>query len=190
MRLVMASVMAGMAIGATIELAVAHWRDSDVAPPPMAGSINEGSLVGGAAAVLDIPVISARPSASAADTDGLTLTRPKGLCKETGPKDLAADFLNPTCGSDKPHARHAARTTYRVATVIVGRTNPPPASAAKPTPVAVTAIEPSHAALGATAKAAASTTQSVVRPAAAPKKLKVAASAPIVLIPPTREPTQ
>jgi hypothetical protein len=99
---------------------------------------------------------------------------------------LAAAFLNPRCGLGNVHARHGARTTYRVATVIVGRTDTPPA-AAEPTPVAVKLIESSQTATGTAGKAA--STALVERPAPS-KKPKAAASAPIVLTPPTREPTQ
>jgi len=164
MRLVMASVMAGMAVAATIELAVAHWRDRDVALAPAVTPIDEALLVERAAvpAALDSPRASARPSTSAAAADGLIARRPQGLCKEAGGKDLAAAFLNPTCGSGKAHARHGARTNYRVATVIVGRTDSLPAPA-----------EPSHAATGTAGKATASTPQPVERPAL-PKKQKVA----------------
>jgi len=149
MRLAMACVMVGMAIGATIELAFAHWRDGGAALAPAVGSIDQGLMAerGAISAMLVLPVASARPSASAADADDLTAARPQGLCKEAGAKDLAAAFLNPTCGSDKAHARRGARTTYRVATVVVGRTDSPPAPAtAEPTPVAAPSIEPSHGA--------------------------------------------
>jgi hypothetical protein len=190
MRLVVASVMAGMAIGATIELAVAHWRDGDVAQSPAASSIDDEPLAEGSAvhAVPDIPVASARPPAPTADTAELTALRPQEFCKDAGTKGLAAAFLNPTCGSARPHTRRSGRTTYRVATVIVGRTESPPApAAAEPTPVAVAAIEPPHTVVAAG--------KPTILPAqderpAPPRKLKPAPSAPIVLTPPTREPAR
>jgi hypothetical protein len=184
-RLVLVSVMVGMAIGAAMELSVAHWGDSDAAPSPEARAIDQESLAEGPAVqvVLDIPVVSTRPSKSNADE--LTFTRPQGFCKDTGAKGLAMAFLNPTCGSPKSHARHSERTTSRVATVIVGRTELPPAPA-EPMQVNVAAIETSHAAVGAAGKAVIPTTQPVERPAP-PKKPR---AAPIALTPPNREPTQ
>jgi hypothetical protein len=190
-RLAMASVMAGMAIGATIELAVAHWRGGELAQSPAANSIDEEPLAEGAAvkAVLDVPVVSARPSALTADTDALTVTRPQGLCKDTGAGDLAAGFLNPACGSARPHARHSPRTTYRIATVIVGRAESSPAPAtAEPMPVTVAAVESAHTVVGA-GKTVIPKTQPVERPVP-PKIAKAAPGAPIVLTPPAREPTQ
>jgi hypothetical protein len=99
---------------------------------------------------------------------------------------LAAAFLNPRCRLGTVHARHGARTAYRVATVIVGRTDTPPA-AAEPRSAAVKLIESSPTATGNAGKAASAA--QVERPAPS-KKPKAVASAPIVLTPPTREPTQ
>jgi hypothetical protein len=190
MRLALASVMAGVAIGATMEIAIAHWRDSDAATP-VASAIDRERLAEDAAVptISNVPVISLPHSASTADADATTATRMQGVCKDVGVKDPAAAFLNPTCGSGKPHARHAARTTYRVATMIVGRTDPAPA-AAEPAPVTVAAVEPSRAAVSAALKVAASTTQPVERAVPAPRKPKVAPRVPILLAPPTREPVQ
>jgi hypothetical protein len=131
-RLAIASVIAGMAIGATIGLALAHWYDGDVAQSPAANSIDEEPLADGAViqAVLDIPIASARPSTSAAGADNPTATRQQAFCKDTDAKGLAAEFLNPACGSAKQHARHSARTTSRVATMIAGRVESPPAPVA------------------------------------------------------------
>jgi hypothetical protein len=189
LRLAMACVIAGMAIGATMELAVAHWRDSDAVPSPAVRSVDEESPAERAAAraAPDSPVASARPSESAAGTDGLIAPRPQGLCKDAGTNDPAAAFLNPTCGSGKAHARRGARTTYRVATLTVGRTDSLQApTAAEPTQAAVPSIEPSHTATGTAGKATASIAQPV-EGSVPPKKPKVAASAPIILTPPTRE---
>jgi hypothetical protein len=188
-RLAMASAMAGMAIGATIELAVAYWHGDEVAQFSAANSIDEEPLAEGAAvkAVLDGPVVSARPSALAADIDTLTVTRPQGLCKDTGARDLAASFLNPECGSARPHARHSPRATSRIATVIVGRAESSPATA-EPTSVTVAALESTHMVVG-TGKTVIPKTQPVERPAP-PKIAKAAPGAPIVLTPPAREPTQ
>jgi hypothetical protein len=146
-RLATASVIAGTAIGATIELAVAHWQDSDFAQSPVATSVDEEPLAEATAiqAVLGIPVASARPSTSAASAYDLTATRSQAFCKDTGAKDLAAEFLNPACGSAKPHARHSSQTTSRLATVIVGRVEPSAApAAAEPMPVTAAAVESSY----------------------------------------------
>jgi hypothetical protein len=173
-----------------MELAIAHWRDGD-AVSPVASSIDRERPPEDTAvpAVGDVPVISVQRAASTAEADAVTATRMQGACKEVGVKDLATAFLNPTCGSGKAHAKHAARTTYRVATMIVGRTEPTPA-ASESAPVTVAANEPSHAAVGAALKVTASTTQPVERQVPPIKKPKVAPSAPTALAPPTREPIQ
>jgi hypothetical protein len=187
-RLATIALLAGIAIGATAGLAVAHWHDSGNAPSPTAGAIDELRSAEGsvAQAVLDVPFASAPPLVAAAKADELTVSRLQGDCKGAGGKGLAAAFLNPACDSGGPHARHAARTTYRVATVIGGRTEPAPAD---PNTVTVAAIEPSQAAVGAAGKAAIPTTQPVER-AAPSKKPKAAPSAPLALSPPTRQPAQ
>jgi len=186
-RLAMASVIAGMAIGATIELAVAHWHDGDVAQSPAANSIGEEPLADGAVVqvVLDIPIASAPPSTSAAGADNSTATRPQAFCKEPDAKGLAAEFLNPACRSVKQHASHSARTISRVATVIVGRVEALPAPvAAEPMPVTA-AVESSHTVVTA-GKTMMPTMQPVEREVP-PKKLN---AAPIALAPPTRVVTQ
>ncbi len=99
---------------------------------------------------------------------------------------MAAEFLNPNCGSGKSHVRHVARAVYRVATVVIGRTD---VTAAETAPVAVAAIEPPRAPAGVMLKVLPSTTQPIERPVLPTKKLKVVTSAPIVLTPPAREPT-
>jgi hypothetical protein len=141
MRLAMACVIAGVAIGATMELAIAHWRDSDAASP-VVSSIDREPPVEDAAVptISDVPVISVPHAASTNDAGAATATRTQGVCKEVGVKDLAAEFLNPTCGSGKPRARHATRTTNRVATMIVSRIEPVPA-AAEPAPVTQATVE-------------------------------------------------
>jgi hypothetical protein len=188
----MAYMMAGMAIGATMELAIAHWRDADVASP-VAKAIDVERLADDAVVpvALDIPVVSnpvvpIRPSASTAGADEKTAARPQGVCTDPSVRDMATAFLNPNCGSNKPHARHVARTTYRVATMIIGHTDTATVEAA---PVAVAAIEPLHAPASVMLKVVPATTLPAERPAS-PKKVKVVASAPMALTPPTREPTQ
>ena len=190
LRLAMACVMTGVAIGATMELAIAHWRDGDAASP-VASSIDREFPAEDAAVptISGVSVISVPHTASTSDTGAPTATRMQGVCKEAGVKDPAAEFLNPTCGSGKSRARHATRTTYRVATMVVSRVEPVPA-AAEPAPVTQATVEPPHAAVSAALKVAASTTPPVERPAPSPRKPKIAPSAAIVLAPPTREPTQ
>jgi hypothetical protein len=180
--------MAGMAIGATMELAIAHWRGGEAASASARSFDEERLTLPGDAAFppIDIPVVPIRSSASTAGADELAAARPQGVCTDPSVKDMAATFLNPNCGSGKSHVRHVARATYRVATVVVGRTD---VTAAETAPVAVAAIEPLHAPAGVTLKVVPSTNQPIERPAAPPKKVKIVTSAPIELTPPTREPT-
>jgi hypothetical protein len=188
LRLALACVMAGTAIGATIELAIAHWRGGDAASPS-ARSFNEERLtLPGDAAFppIGVPVAPTRPSALSAGADEWAAVRPQGGCTDPSVKDMAAAFLNPSCGLSKSHVRHVGRATYRVATVVIGRTD---AAAADTAPVAVAAIEPLHAPAGVMVKVVPSTTQPIERPVLPPKKAKVVTSAPIVLTPPAREPT-
>jgi hypothetical protein len=173
-----------------MELAIAHWHDGDVTA---AKAIDDERLAEDAVVpvAVDIPVVSnpvasTRPSASMAGANELDVARQQGVCTDPSVRDMATAFLNPNCGSNKPRVRHLARTTYRVATMVIGRTN---AVAAETAPVAVAAIEPLHAPAGVMLRAAPATTQPAERPAP-PKKVKVVASAPIALTPPTREPTQ
>jgi hypothetical protein len=188
----MACIMAGMAIGATMELAIAHWRDAD-RTIPSAKSIDDERPAEAAAVpvALDIPaaskpVVSTRPYASTAGANEPDVARQQGICTDPSVRDMATAFLNPNCGSNKPHARHIARTTYRVATVVIGHTD---ATAAETAPVAMAAIEPLHAPASVMLRMVPAPTQPAER-AAPPKKVKVVASAPIALTLPTREPTQ
>jgi len=187
MRLAAVSIVAGMAVGVTMGLAVAHWRDHEVAPSPEAGSIEQEPLTEGPAihVVLDLPVASSQPSKS--DVDELTVRRPQG-CKLTGANGLATVFLNPACDAAKSHAKHTSRTVPRVATVIVGRTESP-STQPEPMPIKLAAIDLSHAAADTAGKAVIPASQPVER-SAPPKKPKAAPGAPIALTPPTREPTQ
>jgi len=189
MRLAMACVMAGVAIGATMELAIAHWRDSD-AVSPVASSIDREFPAEDTAVltISDVPIVSVPHTASTPDA-GAPPTRRQGVCKEVGIEDMAAEFLNPTCGPGQPRWRHATRATSRVATMIVGHIEPMHA-AAEPPPVSQATVEPPHAAVSTALKVAASTTQPIKRAVPSPKKPKVAPIAAIVLAPPTSEPIQ
>jgi hypothetical protein len=177
--------MAGMAIGATIEFAIAHWYGGEAAPPARSFDEERLTLAGGVAfPPIDIPVVPIRSPAPTAGADAPTAASPPGGCADPSSKDMAAAFLNPSCGLSKSRGRHVARATNRVATVLIGRTD---VTAAETAPVAVAAIEPSPAPAGAMLKGAPSPPPTE-RPALPPKKAKGATSAPIVLTPPAREP--
>jgi hypothetical protein len=180
--------MAGMAIGATMGLAIAHWRGGDATSASARSFDEERLTLPGDAAFppVDIPVVAIGSSASTPGADEPTAARPQGVCADPSVKDMAAAFLNPNCGSSKPHVRHVARATYRVATVVIGRADVTPAETA---PVAVAAIEPLNTPAGAMLKLVSSSTQPIERPALPSKKAKVVTSAPIALTPPAREAT-
>jgi hypothetical protein len=129
LRLAMTLILAGMGIGATIELAVAHWRDSAtrtmIAGPIDEEQLREADAVPEPSGIL---VASMRPWGSAALTEAWPLPQ-HGSCKDAASGDLAASFLKSDCRPGKVHARHAERTPYRVATVIGGGTELPPAPA-------------------------------------------------------------
>ena len=95
---------AALGIGATMGLAVAHRTDGEEL----------------AAALLTVQEqLPARPFDISANSR--EVTRARASCRAGTSEDMAALFLNPSCGARKPHAKHGARETNRVATVIVGR---------------------------------------------------------------------
>jgi hypothetical protein len=102
MRLATVAVLAALATGATMGLAVAHRTDG------------EGLAV--SSQPMDEPT---RPVDIAANSPQLAPAQ--AYCQAGTSNDLAALFLNPSCGTRKPHARHGAQPTNRVATVILGR---------------------------------------------------------------------
>jgi hypothetical protein len=105
-RLAMVAVLALSAIAATMGLAVAHRTDAE----------------GLAAASLTVEEqLPARPFDISANSP--QLRRAQASCQAGTSEDMAALFLNPSCGARKPHARHGARETSRVATFILGRTD-------------------------------------------------------------------
>jgi hypothetical protein len=143
LRLATTLILAGMGIATTIELAVAHWRDNDaVAQTLSAGPVDEEPLL--EAAAIPQPsgtrVASMQPSGPAALTEAWPLPQ-HGSCNNAASGDLAAAFLNSGCRAGKVHARHAERTAYRVATIIVGRAESAPASAVEAMPNGATAKE-------------------------------------------------
>jgi hypothetical protein len=161
-RLVILSLATTMAIGATMGLAIAHRTDGQ-GPAATVQRTDERPPAGDAAA------------------------RVPESCKADVATDLAWFFLGPACAPNKPHARHGARATNRVATVILGRINAAPTSSAAP--IAAPAIESSQPNAGNSEKSANVTTAAVER-TAPPKKPNVKANAPISLTPAAREPSR
>jgi hypothetical protein len=104
LRLATVAVLAVLGVGATMGLAIAHRTDGEEL----------------AAALLTVQEqLPARPFDSSANAG--EVTRAPASCQAGTSEDMAALFLNPSCGARKPHARHGARETNRIATVIVGR---------------------------------------------------------------------
>jgi hypothetical protein len=104
LRLGTAAVLATLAIGATMGFAVEHRTDAAglvAASQPVEEQLPSRPL--------DIYANSAQA------------TRAPASCQAGTSEDMAALFLNPSCGARKPHARHGARASNRVATVILGR---------------------------------------------------------------------
>jgi hypothetical protein len=177
LRLILTCVMAIMAFEATAKLGVAGWRDSvSRVTVPTAGPIGDQSP--GEAVAPGLSEFAAFPSMTTSDTD-----RSKRLSAESFCKNLSTSFLDPTCRSEKPRARHAARAAYRVATVIIGRSPspPPPVVASDPAPASATPIDQRHAVAAGTNKTTALMAQSVDRPVRPAKNPKAAPSAPTVL---------
>jgi hypothetical protein len=156
----MVSAVAILAIGATMGLAVAHWPAGPKSANLDLTSLPKDPIAG----VPDLSISSVQRSAPAT-ASASPVARAQESCEAGLINALAEVFLDSTCGSNKVHARHGARATNRVATVIIGRTDAPPVSAAA---VAVTATEPS--ASGAE-KSIASTIPTVERRAPRPKKV-------------------
>jgi hypothetical protein len=132
MRLAMVSIVAALAIGATMGFAVAHW--SDGTRIGLAGLPKEP--VTGA---LDIPASSVQRSMSTDEPGASPVLRAQESCEAGVSRVLAAIFLDSSCDSVKNHARHRARASNHVATVIIGRMDPAPAAST----ATVAAIEPS-----------------------------------------------
>jgi hypothetical protein len=159
LRLATAIVAITLAIGTTMGFAVAHRTDGT-------------GLASTARPTDETPLADvATPAADA--------TRRHESCQDVA-QDLAAFFLNSPCGSNKPHTKHGARIANRVATVIIGRADAPPAPTAETpapvaaTPVAATAIESSRVGAGNAEKSA---TAAVERTAPLKRpKAKVSAS--------------
>jgi hypothetical protein len=163
----MLSLATTMAIGATMGLAIANRTDGE-GPASMAWPTDERLVAG-------------------VSTAGGAATQAREFCKADEATGLVSFFLGPDCAPNKHHARHGARATNRVATVIIGRTDAAPtATAALSAPVATPAIVPSQPSAGKAEKSANVTTAALER-MALHKKPKAKASAPIALTPAARE---
>jgi hypothetical protein len=144
-----------LAIGTTMGFAVAHRTD--------------GIGVASTAQPTDEP-----PLADAA-VPAVDATREHESCQGDLAQDLAAFFLNSVCGSNKAHAKHGARIANRVATVIIGRADAPPAPTAE-TPAPAAAIESSQAGGGNAEKPSNVATAAIER-TTAPKRPKARSTA-------------
>jgi hypothetical protein len=170
LRFALLSMVATMAVGATMGLAVAHWPDAEALAS--AGQPNDEQPL-------------------AAPIDASPVGHAQESCKAGATQDLVTFFFSSTCASSKPHARHhGARAGNRVATVILGRVDAAPSA---PEPVAVAAIEPSQATAGVIATMTEKSTMmspAPARPALPPKKSKAVSGAvpgaPIALNSPGR----
>jgi hypothetical protein len=148
MRLAVVSIMATLAIGASMGLAA-------LPKEPIAG-------------VRDLSASSMQRSVTAADVAS-PVTRAQESCETGAMHALAAIFLDSTCGTAKGHARHGGHVPNRVATVIIGRTDASAAPTTSPATAAAVAIEPSQAAGSGVEKSTASMTPPLERRASRPK---------------------
>jgi hypothetical protein len=159
LRLATAIVVTTLAIGTTMGFAVAHRTDG-FGVASTARPTDEAPLAEAVA-----------PAAEA--------TRQHESCQADAVQDLAAFFLNSACGSNKPHAKHGARIANRVATVIIGRADAPPAPTAEmPAPVAT--MESSQVG-GGNADKPANVAPAALEPAAPSKRPKAKATASTAL---------
>jgi hypothetical protein len=105
LRLAPVAVLAALAVGATMGLAVAHRTDAD-APAATSLTVEE-----------QLPV---RPFDISANSP--QHMRAQASCQAGTGEDLEALFFNPSCGPRKSHAKHGARATSRVEATVAGRT--------------------------------------------------------------------
>jgi hypothetical protein len=114
MRFGLACALAGLAIGATIELAIAHRG----APDPGSAAANaagQGASLaeGGHAAETSAPSLAMLPPISGAAAAVSPSVSPQASCDGADAGDPRSAFLNPACGASRPHARHAGRGNRR-----------------------------------------------------------------------------
>jgi len=104
------------AVGATMALAAVHRGDADGLAPTAQGDTGADATQ------------ASTPAAStpAADVAASPVPLPD-TCKAAANGDPAGSFLGLHCRSNKQHVRHGARAAYRVAVVILGRKDAPPA---------------------------------------------------------------
>jgi hypothetical protein len=108
MRLATVAVLAVLAVGATMGLAVAHRTDAE----------------GLAATSLTVEEqLPARPFDVSANSP--RFMRTQASCQAGTREDLEALFFSPSCGARKSHAKHGARATSRVGTAVAGRGDAP-----------------------------------------------------------------
>jgi hypothetical protein len=182
-RTAMVSALAIIAAGAMIKLAGAHRQGSDLAAARATEGTEQAAVADheGLSKPLAAPSVLAQSSTSAADVGGLTAPPQGGQCKESSGPNLASTFLNPVCGQS--HLKHAGRNPHKVLTVIIGRSEPPPASE---TSVAAAPTDASHPSAGAAGSPA--TTQPIEHPASLPKKKTT--SVPQIAATPAQAPAQ
>jgi hypothetical protein len=121
LRPVLVAAAAVLAVGATMALAAAHRGDAD--GPALTVQSDTG------ADAIQASTPAAEVTAAPAP--------PQDTCKAAASGDPAGSFLGLHCRSSKPHTvRHGARAAYRVAVVILGRRDAPPAPAEAATVVA------------------------------------------------------
>jgi hypothetical protein len=102
LRLATVVVLAALAIGATMGLAVAHRTDAEAL----------------AATSLTVEEqLPARPFDISSTSPQLV----RASCQAGTSQDMEALFLNPSCGARKAHAKHGARATSRVEAAVAGR---------------------------------------------------------------------
>jgi hypothetical protein len=118
LRVVLVTAATVLAVGATMAFAAAHRGDAD----GLARTVQPDT---GA----DATPIPASTPATSTPADAAASPAPlPDTCKAAASGDPAGSFLGLHCRSGKPqHVRHGARAAYRVAVVILGRKDAPPA---------------------------------------------------------------
>jgi hypothetical protein len=106
LRLATVVVLAALAIGATMGLAVAHRTDA------------EGLAATSLTVEEQLP-----PQPFDISPNSPQPARPQASCQAGTSQDMEALFLNPGCGARKAHAKHGARATSRVEAAVAGRTD-------------------------------------------------------------------
>jgi hypothetical protein len=108
LRLATIVILAALAIGATMGLAVADRTDPEALA---AKSLTVEEQL--PARPFDISTNSPQPA------------RAQASCRAGTSDDLEALFFNPSCGARKSHAKHGAQAARRVAATVAGRADAP-----------------------------------------------------------------